>query len=510
MTITPTIRPTKKQQQAWDLLDFNNHIVQNIGFGGGAGGGKTWLACEWLLTCVYRFPRIRLFMAREELTRLKKSTYITFKKVCIYHKIPDADWHLDAQNSVIIFKNGSIIDLIDVSFKPSDPDYERFGSLEYTAGFGEEAGEWEFDAFDVLKSRIGRHNYFDKKQNMMCEKPIDYTAELYPNIIQLPPKFLLTFNPSRGWLYRVFYLPWKDNKLENGYAFVQTLYNDNPYIAELYGKQLEGMKNKVNKARLMYGDWEYSDDIGAMTTLEHMQDMFSTPIVVGNERYMTIDVAGDGKDYCVFTIWQGLEVEKIIKKNHQSLPTTIQDSKDLASQYKIPWSRIAIDANGIGNGVASGLNGCIAFNSNNSPFLTKAEIRDRKKRVSDSLLPSVRTTYDRVKTQCAFKLAELINEHKISTVNVGEYRDEIIEDLTACLQERDVEKEGKKKMATKEEIKEELGRSPDIGDTFLMRMYWELKADAEDRDPIEDEKVQRVQNNNMLRNQLNQSMNSTK
>lgn len=510
--IRPTIRPTVKQQQAWDALDFTNKEVKILGFGGGAGGGKTWLACEWLLTLCYMFPNSRWFIARQELTRLKKSTFITFKKVCRYHSIPDEDWRLDALNSTIIFSNGSVIDLIDVAFKPSDPDYERFGSLEYTGGFGEEAGEWEFNAFDILKSRIGRHNHFDHSKNTMCEKPIDFDThpEKYPNIVELPPKFLLTFNPSRGWLYRTFYEPWKKGTLEKGYAFIQTLYTDNPYTAKLYGEQLDGIKNKINKARLKEGDWEYSDDINAMTTLEHLQDMFSNTLIKNTDKYLTVDVARAGDDFTVFTVWEGLEIKSITKKNKQDTAKTTQDVKDIASAEKIPYSRIAIDVTGgLGAGVADNLYGCVAFNSNSSAFLTKTQIRDRKKRVNTDM-PLPQTIYANIKTQCAFKLAELINEHKISAVYVGEYRDEIIADLTATLQERDADKEHKKKIATKEEIKDELGRSPDIGDTMLIRMWWELKADVEDRDPEVLKRISITQGNKFVRTEVNQQMNSTK
>lgn len=510
--ITPTIRPTKKQQEAWDLLDFNNTDAQNIGFGGGAGGGKTWLACEWLITNCYRFPFSRWFIGREELTRLKKSTFQTFKKVCRYHSIPDTDWRLDSQNSTIIFNNGSTIDLIDVAFKPSDADYERFGSLEYTGGFGEEVGEWHFDAFDILKSRIGRHNHFDINKNEMCEKPIDFKErpQKYGHILELPPKFLLTFNPSRGWLYRTFYEPWKKGTLEKGYAFVQTLYMDNPYVADLYGRQLEGIKNKVNKARLKDGDWEYTDDMWAMTTLEYLQDLFSNTVVLDGQKYMTVDVAGEGKDYSVLTVWEGLRVKSVTKINGQDTADTTQDIKDLASAEQIPWSHIAIDAIGIGEGVASGLKGCVAFKSTRSAFLTKTAIRDKKNRISNPLIPTPTTDYANLKTQCAFKLAELINEHKISAINIGEYRDELIADLTATLQERDGEKEGKKKMATKQEIKDELGRSPDIGDTFLMRMYWILKADASDVDPLQEKRVLEVQQSQLRKNIKNISSSSTR
>ena len=510
--IIPEIRPTPKQEEAWDALDFSNHEIKILGFGGGAGSGKSWVACEWLMTLCYMFPNIRLFIARQELIRLKKSTFITFKKVCRYHKIPDGDWHLDTQNSVIVFKNGSVIDLIDVAYKPSDPDYERFGSLEYTAGFGEEAGEWNFDAFDIIKSRIGRHNHFNKKENTMCEKPIDFDDNplKYPHIQELTPKFILTFNPSRGWLYRVFYEPYKKGTLEKGYHFIPALYTDNPYTAKMYGEQLEGIKNLVNKARLKDGDWEYTDDINAMTTLEHLQDMFSNTIDGDNEKYLTVDVARDGNDSIVYTIWEGLDVKSVIKKQKQSTAITTQDAKDLASQYKIPYSHIAVDAIGVGGGVADGLIGCVAFNSNSSAFLTKAEIRDKKKRITNDYLPAIQTTYSNLKTQCAFKLAEVINDHRISTVYVGEFRDEIIQDLTATLQERDVDMEGKKKMVTKEDIKAELGRSPDIGDTFLMRMWWELKKDSTDKDPLIVNEIQKQQQFKMIRNAQNQEQNSTK
>jgi phage terminase large subunit len=77
--IRPTIRPTVKQEQAWaKLLD---KVTRFILFGGGAGGGKTWLYCEWLLTCCYLFPGSRWFIGRNELKRLMNSTFVTWGRV---------------------------------------------------------------------------------------------------------------------------------------------------------------------------------------------------------------------------------------------------------------------------------------------------------------------------------------------------------------------------------------------------------------------------------------------
>ena len=133
----PTIKPTKKQHIAYQYLKDNN--TKYLLFGGGAGGGKSWLGCEWLITNCYFYEGSKWFIGRNELSRLMKSSFETFKKVCKYHGIPESDWKLNGQYNFIEFKNGSRIDLLDLAYKPSDSEYERFGSLEYTGGWIEEA-----------------------------------------------------------------------------------------------------------------------------------------------------------------------------------------------------------------------------------------------------------------------------------------------------------------------------------------------------------------------------------
>jgi hypothetical protein len=113
-----------------------------------------------------------------------------------HHGIPRSDWSLDGKYNVIRFKNGSTIDLLDVAYKPTDPDDERFGSYEFNGGFGEEVGEWHFKAFDVLKSRIGRHR--------IMRDGVDITPH---------PKFGMSCNPTKNWPYRVFYKPFKEGTL---------------------------------------------------------------------------------------------------------------------------------------------------------------------------------------------------------------------------------------------------------------------------------------------------------
>lgn len=59
---------------------------------------------------------------------------------------------------------------------------------------------------------------------------------------------------------------------------------------------------------------------------------------------------------------------------------------------------------------------------------------------------------------------------------------EVRELLAADLQQfkrRDADKDGKLKAVKKEDIKKALGRSPDVGDTFMMRSYYDLRVREE-------------------------------
>ena len=149
------IYPTKKQYLAWQALTSSK--IAEVHFGGAAAGGKTWLGCESRLVRAYAYPGYKSFIGRNELTRLMASSYITFTKVCKFHNIPRSDWTLNGKYNYIDFRNGSRIDLLDLAFKPSDPMYERLGSLEYIEDWIDEAGEVPVMADDSVQDRLWRH-----------------------------------------------------------------------------------------------------------------------------------------------------------------------------------------------------------------------------------------------------------------------------------------------------------------------------------------------------------------
>lgn len=379
------------------------------------------------------YPGTKWFIGREELKRLMSSTYVTFVKVCKHHDIPPDWWSLNGQYNYIEFSNGSRIDLLDVKYLPSDPLYERFGSVEFTGGALEETGEIHFLAYDVLKSRINRH----------------LNREM-----SIPAKLLCTCNPKRNWMYDEFILPDRKGELPSTHACVLGLYSDNPFTAEDYKKSLEGIKDKQLKERLLFGNWEYDDDPSRLIESDKIQDLFTNNFHQDGRFYISADIARFGSDETVIFVWQGLTVIDYVVLSKSSMQECQNIIDQKAAQYKVGRSNIVIDADGIGGGVVDFLKGVKSFIANATPMVEK--------------------NYANLKSECYYKLAEYINEGKIAFRGADPtLKEKLVADLEN-VKAKNIDKDEKRGIIPKDKVKESLGRSPDYSDTLMMRMIFEL------------------------------------
>lgn len=446
-SMTPTIKPTPKQFEAWQKLQDKTTSI--LFFGGGAGGGKSWFGCEWLMTATYIYPGSKWFIARKELKRLMTTTYVTFRKVCAFHGIPEGDFHLDAKYNIITnLRTGSKIDLLDAAYKPADdPLYERFGGLEYTGGWSEEAPELKFSAFETLNSRCGRH--MNKEFGL------------------LPAKHLLTGNPSKGWTYPMFYKPWKDESLSPELGFIQSLFSDNPFTAEEYGKQLALIRDNAQRERLMKGNWEFDDDPSTLIEYPALLEMFELPREKEGEMYLIVDAARRGNDRIIMSVWRGLSLVKVVVRKKQTLVKTNEDMNDLTEKFGIRRSHELIDEDGVGGGLVDMRPGCVGFVANRRAIVNE-EI------VDEDNVPK-KPNFRNLKAQCAYLLADYVNARKISASGRTEkMKMEMIEELEQ-IKAKDVDRDSPLDLIPKETVKEAIGRSPDIGDVCIMRMFFELK-----------------------------------
>ena len=106
-----------------------------------------------------------------------------------------------------------------------------------------------------------------------------------------------------------------------------------------------------------------------------------------------------------------------------------------------------VDEDGVGGGVVDHTR-CRGFVNNSRPIDTRTQQQKR----DEEPLPN----FTNLKTQCAFKLAEIVQQSKINIQELPEqYQDEIIRELDH-LAEIDLDKDGKKKITSKKELKENL------------------------------------------------------
>ena len=436
------IKFTKKQGKAYLALEEKDQVF----FGGGAGSGKSWLICATRVQRAISHPGYKSFIGREELKRLMGSTYLTFIKVCSFYGIPRGMWKLNGQYNYIEFTNGSRIDLLDLKFLPSDPLYERFGSLEYTDGAIEEAGEVDFRAYDVLKSRIGRH---------MNDE------------LGLKPTLLITGNPKKNWTYREFYLPWKKGTLSSDKAFITSKYMDNPYTAVSYGRSLSQISDAVTRSRLMDGNWEYDDDQTALLNYDEIVSMFDNDAAKEGSKFLTIDPAFGGKDEATIFEWNGYVVESIesIPKIDHDAFIQIIDLK--AREKRVPRRNIIADVVGEGAYLPKFLRGIRGFIGSASP------LKDEKARYEEM----VRPPFANLRSQCIWEMAQIIKQGKVSIKKCAPHiQEKIIEEVQQWRLEH-VDDDNKIKIVSKDVIRENIGRSTDYSDALYERIYFDLMGD---------------------------------
>lgn len=447
---------TKNPKQLLASQYWIDDVTEEILYGGGKGGGKSYLGVSLIFGDALIYPETHYFIARQELTDLRKFTIPTIHEVFKNWGLKIEDYaSFNGQDNVFTLYNGSKVYLLAVKEIPSDPLYERFGSMQMTRGMIEEGGEVAEQAKANLWLSIGR--WKNKEFN-------------------LKKKLLITANPKKGWMKRDFVDPFNQNLLPKTRKFVKALASENPYLPEDYVKSLSEIKDLVTRQRLAEGNWDYEEDKDSLISFDALTDAFTNTVVKDGNKYLVVDVARLGQDTTVLTFWDGLQLYRIEQYHKQDTATTAQKIKDFASSEKIPYSHILIDADGIGGGVIDQLFGVKSFVANSTPLPTASQIRERQSKIVTDFTP--KTNFRNLKAQCAFKLAELINEHKIA-FHVEQYRDIIIEELTALLRQKDIDSDGKLAILSKEDVKSVLGKSPDVGDCMIYRAWFELQKEAE-------------------------------
>ncbi len=282
---------------------------------------------------------------------------------------------------------------------------------------------------------------------------------------------------------------------------------DNPHLPEAEKiKAKEELDVTTYKQEILA---EYVENAGALFKYDVLIDLFSNTVTKNDSKYLIVDIADDGSDKTIFSFWEGLEEYRREEFERLNTESIIQKIREYASDQRIPYSHIAVDAIGVGAGVASSsmLDGIIGYKSSYQAIKTDQDIV-RLPNVSYTREAPLVSEYKNLRSQCVFTLADHVNNHKIASRVTGRQKEVIIEELSTY---QDASKGDGKRMATpKEEVKEAIGRSPDASDTYIMRMYFVIMGKMLPFQSEERSRIVMQQKNQFTLNQANKVLNSTK
>jgi len=484
---------TLKQTKALDILE--DATTTELLYGGGAGGGKSALGTYWVLKNCFKYPGSRWLIGRAKLKNLKETTLLTLFEVMNRQGITAGQYKYNEQAGTITFRNGSLIFLKDLFQYPSDRNFDSLGSMELTGAFVDECNQIVSKAWGIVKSRVRyRLNYYchqcgrpnaadpDPEKKQSGNEVLSYDDNGEPNKWHcrgcgcitkgLTPKILGSCNPAKNWVYATFYKPNKDGVLKPYRRFVQSLLSDNKYTPAVYRESLLTL-DSASIQRLLHGNWDYDDDPATLIAFARIVDLFTNEFIPSGEPAITADVARYGSDKAVIGLWLGFRLMQVVVMDKSKTTELAQAIRKLATDFKVPMSRIVVDEDGVGGGVVDQLPGCIGFLNGGRPMPSLEEI-ERAKREGREPKPE---NFENLKAQCYYLLAGCINAagmYIAEKATTAEQRELIMQEL-GVIKRRDMDKDGPLRILSKDEVKEIIGRSPDYSDMMAQRMRLELQ-----------------------------------
>lgn len=439
---------TRPQRAAWNYLE--DKVTTDLLFGGGAGGGKTRLGCSWLILRALQYPGTRWLLGRNKLNILRQTSLVTFFDICNeWNVLPEDDYHYNKQDNIIYWANGSEILLKDLFYYPSDPNFDRLGSLELTGAFIDEINQVHKKARDTVASRM---RYRLDENNLI-------------------PKLLGSCNPDKNYVYSDYYEPYKKGTLPPYRRFVQALLSTNKFASRHYHTQLSRLSDNNQRERLLDGNWEYDADPATLFETVVINDTLANVVDDDPEArpaphyYVSCDVARSGSDHTVIRIWRGLQCIRTIRYRGKDTAYTVEQLKKIEREYSVRRSHFVVDENGVGGGVVDHFRGCYGFISQARPIETDREKED----------PRFRKAFASLRAQCFFMLAQKMKDAEIGiTVADEDEAERIRRELEVTKQLNMYDDTKRRDVTHKPELKEILGRSPDDSDTLMMRMVFEL------------------------------------
>ena len=444
-TPKPGIVPTPKQLEVIRAIKAGKRYLLA---GGAISTAKSYGLAQVFISMSMQFPRTRYGIFRRHLTVLKRTTYITFKKVAFDYGLEEGKhYRINRAEMFWEFANGSQIYFMELD-ETKDPDFNKAKGLELTAAGIDEVNEVAMEGWLIVASRVGRENHHGE------------------------PQFVLaTCNPADNWVKEEFYTPWTKDELPSDHAFVPSLPRDNPHNSAEYLRALDNMPEQFRK-RYVEGNWDYVDDSAALFPNHVLDRMTIDHVPKTGDVTVGVDVSREGGDRTIFALIRGgvlidLYEPDIDRSDTAAISDLIADELILyLKRNTVGYQNVWIDAVGNGGGVVDSMR-------RRSYYVQSFKSGER----SSDLHPDGTPKFDMLRSERYWKLAQAAQDGRFRIWRQCPFLEELRKDFLAHtfeITDKQTIIESKSKM------KRRLGRSPDFSDAVAMAYREPVASDAYD------------------------------
>lgn len=428
-------RRNKKQ------MEFHSRPEMFKLYGGALGGGKTAAIINESIQLLLDYPGNFGLLMRKTWPSFRDTVFPQLEKFTPRELV--ASWNLTEK--LIEFVNGSRLRYGGIGDSPND--WQKFMGGEYGFIALDQAEEFTEQEFKMLATRLRL------------------------NLPGIRYYFLLTCNPSQGWLKERFIESHQPN-----HVFIPALPTDN--LANLPPGYIENLKQILDENlanALLKGDWNAvgaPDDVYGYLQLS---EAFSRKPEDGFPVEYGIDAARSGVDRTVIVRRQGLTARIVFSAQGLDLmQTTGIVWRDI---FSLPLSRmidaglkkitIKVDADGLGAGIVDRLREQKAEKEIRVSELAKSELskEDRKPfrfeilEIHGAAAARDKSRFKNLRAEIHWGMRELLKDLSLPLPR------EVMSQFLSIKYR--VNSAGQIEILEKEKIKEKLGRSPDEAEAVI-------------------------------------------
>lgn len=267
--------------------------------------------------------------------------------------------------------------------------------------------------------------------------------------------------------------------LVKSFAFIEGDIYDNKALLEKDPSYLANLQalQEEEKLRLLKRNWKVRVDKSIIVNYDMFQNVFTNSFIPHGKKYITCDVATEGKDCLIIWVFSGRRIIDIDIIDKNSGKGALDRIEAMKNKHGVINSNISYDAIGVGGGLTGFIANAKEFKSINKPIGVN-NYRNLKSQCAWEFSYSINQTNQKGSNHLYYIEEEVANKiypYKTPAIYTGKTIKWILEHQLKTLRRRNPDGDNKLELITKDEMKGILGNiSPDFIESLIQREVFDL------------------------------------